>query len=113
MISNEDLMLNLIITCDLVMLDSSFTSSQRVLALKFMKNAMDLRNQKFVKFFQIHALETFYQIALFNAEVNKDDKRGENFFSETPGKKKICFFLNLFIFFTYLFIFSKFFSYKF
>jgi len=47
------------------MLDSNFTSGQSVLALKFLKSAMDLKNKKFSKYFQIHALETFHQIALF------------------------------------------------
>lgn len=101
---NEDLMLNIIITCDLVILDNSFNSSQRVLALKFLKNAMDLRNQRFVRFFQIHALETFYQIALFNGEANKENKSGELFFSETPGTDfliKIGFLLKSFCFFDF------------
>ncbi len=77
-------MLNLIIACDLVIMDKNFTSTQRILALKFLKNAMDLRNQKFANYFQIHALDTFYQIALLSSADSEQDI-GKHYFSENPG----------------------------
>ena len=79
------MMLNITIACDMVMLDTSFTPAQRILALKFLKKGMDLRNLKFVRFFQIHALDTFHQVALFSCEKS-DQELGKYYFSEFPGK---------------------------
>ena len=76
--NNEEMMLSLIVVGDLLMLDSNFPSGSRVLGLKFLKSAMDIKNKKFSGFFQIHALDTFHQIALLS-------NNPRCFFNENPG----------------------------
>ena len=84
--NNEEMMLSLIIAGDLLMLDSNFPSGQRVLGLKFLKTAMDIKNKKFSGFFQIHALDTFHQIALLS-------NNPKCFFNENPGSYLFLFFI--------------------
>lgn len=78
-------MVSVLISCDLCLSDRGFSSSQRVLAAKFLKTAMDLREARFAYLFQLHAIDTFYSIALFSAENAEGHEPGARFFSDSPG----------------------------
>lgn len=83
--NQENFMVNLLISCDLCVCDRGFSSAQRVLAAKFLKTAMDLRETRFVYLFQIHAIDTFYSIALKTLDKSAGKEPGELFFNESPG----------------------------
>ena len=84
--NNEEFMSNVIIACDLLLLDDNYSIAQRVLALRFLKNSMDFRNNKYAYYFQNYALETFHYIALVYSDSDlPENERGKNFFSDFPS----------------------------